>query len=111
MPEGLVNMKLSKKEVKESEPDSTAVDRPRFPFGLSLHLDQEALDKLGIDEMPAVGLEESMVAFVRVTSVSDNQHEGDSKRSRSVGLQITAMRFGEGPSGKKKSASSVLYGD
>ena len=88
MPEGLVNMKLSKREAKASEP-STAVDRPRFPFGLTLHLDEEALGKLGIDDLPEVGLEESMVAFVRVTSVSDNQHEGEVKKSRSVGLQIT----------------------
>jgi len=89
----LVDMKLDPKERKE-EQKSMMVDAPLYPFGTSVDLDNEALSKLGMDELPEVGEEYTLMAKVSVTSVSSNQY-GAGEKSRRVCLQITAMGLGD----------------
>lgn len=103
----LVSMKISKAEAKAMmEPSSLAEgDRPRYPWGLSITLDKDALAKLDIgDDLPSVGESYVLVAKVDVVSVSSNQSEGGSNRS--VGLQITEMCLEDGDA---KDAAAELY--
>ena len=54
----LVSMQLTEAEAKEESgiaPATSESDLPRYPYGLCLDLDDEALQKLGITDMPAVG--------------------------------------------------------
>lgn len=62
---------------------------PRYPWGLSICLDQGTLDKLGIGLMP-VGTELTIMARVTVTGTSSRERiKGDKKED--MDLQITAM--------------------
>lgn len=107
----LVSMKISKAEAKAMmEPSSLAEgDRPRYPWGLSITLDKDALEKLGIaDDLPGVGEKYLLIAEVDVVSVSSNESEGGSNRS--VGLQITSMCLEDADSDTSKTASTLYEG-
>lgn len=106
----LVSMKIDLAAAKKmAEPCATdPKDMPRYPWGLCLNLDDDALEKLEIDELPAVGATLTLAAKVTVQSVSSNQTEGGAER-RQISLQITDL--GLAAEGKKKSATSALYGE
>lgn len=99
-------MKLSAAEAKEQTSAPEAPKGPRYPWGLSLNLDNDSLDKLGLG-LPDVGAEYQVVARAKVTSVSSNDSEGGSK-NRSVSLQITDLGVSAGGSDGK--AAEVLFG-
>jgi len=102
----LTNMKLSKGEQKELAKPSFD-DAPRYPWGLQLHLGDEDIGKLGLGEkLPGVGERMTLVADVKVTSVGENEREGDDK-NQSVELQITDMLLEAGESADEK--ASKLY--
>lgn len=105
----LVSMKLSKTDADaKMAPSSMATDRPAYPWGLSVNLDDDCLEKLGIDIADLkVGGKMSLIAQVEVTSLSSNQSKG-SAASQSVGLQITDMCLEDGAS-KAKAAVETLY--
>lgn len=103
-------MQLSKAEQKELVEPGNTDTAPRYPWGLSLSLDEESLEKLGITgELPAVGAELVLSAKVKVTSVSSHEVDG-SKTRESVSLQITAMALGA-DGGKKKAHADVLFSE
>lgn len=88
----LVSMKNSKKKSKK---DNSICCGPSdsgeaFPYGLRVDLNNDSLDKLGIDALPKSGKVMKMVAEVKVESTSERQ-ERDGTANRSVGLQITKM--------------------
>jgi len=95
----LVNMKLGD---MEQELELEGRDAPAFPFGLSVHLDNVALDKLNMS-LPKVGEIMDLAAAVKVTSVSANE-QGD-KLDRSVTLQITDMSLED-----EKTQAETLFG-
>ena len=99
-------MKMSKKEAKTSE-GLEVNDAPRYPWGLSINLDEESLSKLGMSELPDIGDSKMLVAFVDVT----DKHESDSvdgKKRKSIGLQITDMSIEDKV---KPDKLKMLYGD
>ena len=85
----MVDMKMSKEEAKEQ--CSPSMDEsPRYPYGLSITLDDDALGKLAIGDSINVGDEVLITAKATVTSKSGYQTMvGDSEST--VGLQITDM--------------------
>lgn len=83
----LRDMKLTKSE-KAEEVTYDASDIPDYPYGLRLSLDQDALEKLGI-ELPDVGDTFFVVAIATVQSISEHQSEGDT--SQNVELQIEQL--------------------
>ncbi len=110
MPE-LTSMELTKTESKRETEPIDEDKGPKFPFGLSLSLDDEALKKLGVTTLPKVGEETLVFAKAKITSVDESQHQ-DRKKRRSVRLQITHL--GLGKETKQKTAAEFgkkLYGD
>lgn len=105
----LVNMKLDPK-ARENKPESAAVEPPAYPWGLSVHLDDDVLEKLGITKLPDVDDKLMLVARVNVTSVSSNSYAGDTKKHRSVALQIVDLAIGPNETSDKPAAQDVLYG-
>lgn len=67
-----------------------------------LYLSEKQMEALGIDAAPRVGTEMSMVATVRVSSVSDSKGGG-----RSISFEITEAAVG--PKTKEPDAASVLF--
>lgn len=88
----MINMKLSKKEA-QAEVAPSPGDGPAYPYGLSLCLDTETLEKLGYSEPPAVGSKLTVTALVTVTSTGVNQQQDGDKRQH-CDLQITDMELG-----------------
>lgn len=90
----LVDMAYTKAELKAQKREMAVgpngQDNP-YPWGLCLHLDQDALDKLGIKGLPEVGSEFHFVAVAKVTSANQSAGEGRDP-TRSIGLQITMMQ-------------------
>lgn len=93
----LVSMKLDPSEDKHDGPPMPAGEGPRYPWGLTLNLDDEAIEKLDID-LPKVDSSVMVYAKALVQSVSSNQTAGGEKR-RSVTLQITHLCVERGASG------------
>ena len=89
----LTSMKRSKAEAKEYAQPMADNDAPSYPWGLCINLDNDSLEKLGLEKMPAAGDELMLVARVEVTgvNVSDTIGGGESK---SLSLQITDMDLG-----------------
>lgn len=108
----LKSMKLDAAELKKRQEPATSIvsDQPVYPWGLSIGLEEESLDKLGIEALPEVGGELMVVAKVKVTSASSNEHIGGGKgkhKHRSVQLQICEMAIGE--VSEEKDAAGELY--
>lgn len=101
----LVSMKLEKKERAEYKP-SLAEDGPVYPWGLNITLDDEALEKLGIETLPEAGEQLLLIAKVKVTGTSSNDSAEGGKR-QSVSLQIVEMCLEDG--GEKVDAAGKLY--
>jgi hypothetical protein len=80
----LVDMKKPKK--KEQPED---VPKSAYPYGLELTLEDDSLDKLGLDSLPDVGDTFEVHGIGEVIRVSENASERDS--SRSICLQITKL--------------------
>ncbi len=109
MPEKLVSMKITKAEQeKRAEPTAAigSADGPEYPYGLTLHLDGDALTKLGLATLPKVGTAKMFIARVEVSSVS--VHEDKGTKRRSLSLQITDCCL-ENEADKRKSTADVLY--
>lgn len=106
MADKLVSMKLSKADREKSPSASPAADAPAYPWGLSVNLDDQAIEKLGI-KLPKVGGKLRLEALVDVTSVSSNESKEGGK-NRSVTLQITDLCLESARAAK--SATATLYG-
>lgn len=110
MPTKLVSMKIQKadRDAKTDTVPSLATDGPAYPWGLSLTLDNDALDKLDLDEDDfKVGATMMLVAKVEVTAISSNETRG-SDPNKSVGLQITDLCL-EDDAAKTTNAEAALY--
>ncbi len=101
------SLKLSKADREKSMEGAASASSaaPSYPWGASLSLDHEALEKLEITTLPAVGDVLILMAKVKVTSVSaqDSEHG----KSRAVSLQITDACLE--PEDAKRSAVEALY--
>jgi len=104
----LVNMKMSAEETKEYS--GAEMEAPQYSYGLSIDLDDDALEKLGITALPKVGAEMMVTAKCVVKSVSSNQMQGGDAESR-VCLQITDMDIGQTENAINDNRASMLYGN
>lgn len=96
----LVSMKLSPMEAKEEYGGSMLCkpkpeNLPKYPYGLSLYLDDEALAKLGIVNLPDVGTVLTLHALVEVTS--NSQRQSQEGKTVCMDLQLTDMALSAGP--------------
>lgn len=90
---GMVDMKKTMADKAEEVSDmrcTPAIENVAdYPFGLSISLGEDELDKLGLDQSCEVGDMIDLRAFAEVTSVSKHMI-GDKAHCR-VELQITRM--------------------
>lgn len=102
----------SMKKVYKDNPghgsDGCVEDKPVYPYGLRIHLDNESLDKLGIKELPVVGVQMKLTALVGVVEVSVMERQ-EGEPERRMELQIMDMELTK-PTEEKKDASEELYG-
>lgn len=101
----MVNMKMSAEEAKEAT-SCSPTDGPEYPYGLCIDLDDDALAKLGITELPAVGAKMTLHALAVVTRTGANTTQGQETENR-VGLQITDLELAPASA---PTAAARLYG-
>lgn len=104
----MTNMKMSASEAKEYSGDAAvASDAPEYPHGLCIRLDDDALEKLGITALPAIGTEMMVTAKVIVKSTSAYSRQGGEDH-KDVELQITDLELGQ--MSASSDAATALYG-
>jgi hypothetical protein len=81
-------------------------ERPEFPYGLSLRLDEDSLKLLNLGGLPEVGAVMTLAARVVVTAVSSNEMQGEGVK-RNITLQITDMDLSGGS--EKKEQAQLIY--
>jgi hypothetical protein len=83
--------------------------KPRYPYGLCISLDQESLNKLGLEPNCSVGDMLHIFAMAKVTSVS--QRDTDKGADCRIELQITHMGVeDEDAENMQASRASKRYG-
>lgn len=100
----MISMKMDREEAKETAPGVIS-DAPEYPYGLELHLDDRALEKLSLTQPPAVGTQLMIQARVTVTSASSFQTMGGEAEGSS-NWQITDMEVAPAPT---QSDAGALY--
>lgn len=100
----LVSMELTPAEAKQE--NSIESEPPKYPWGLCIDLNEDALKKLGIGTLPEVGANMSIVARAEVVSAATNRYQGDKEPKKFLSLQITDMSV----SPVAKDVSGTLYG-
>lgn len=108
----LTSMKLSAEQQKDKYPvESVASPRPAYPWGLTLHLDNDTLTTLGMKSLPDAGDVLMLAARVSVTSVESREAtdgpDGAREKMRSISVQITDMALA--PEDAAGAADAVLY--
>lgn len=87
----LTSMEMSAAEAEAyAGPCAADGDKPMYPYGLCIELNDESLKKLGITDLPAVGGTLLLMAHVQVVSVGMSQQIDGDKEQR-TSLQITEM--------------------
>jgi hypothetical protein len=112
----LVDMAMSAEEAQEESCCSPAAsgsdpNAPKYPYGLSISLNEESMAKLGLTQMPGVGTKVRITAECTVTDTSAYQTQGGETEQR-VGLQITDMEVGDAQDGADDTPdiATALYG-
>lgn len=105
------DLKISKKEAKEKSEAMATIgssDQERYPYGLRLDLNNDTLDKLGIDKLPTVGTVLLFEAKAKVVGSRQSATEGS--ENRSVELQITHIDLEAGESGEEVKEGELTRG-
>lgn len=103
---GYTGEELKKKN--SDQPESICVEQDKYPYGLKLHLNKEALAKLGVDKLPEVGTTMKITGLVTVTETSLKEYR-DETSSKDMELQVTDMELGAATEEKRNTAEE-LYG-
>jgi hypothetical protein len=97
-------MKMSKKEAKEQNSGPSIAESPQYPYGLSISLDNDTLEKLKLGDSVEVGDEVAIVAKAKVTSKSGYETMVGGAEN-SLCLQITDLEV----SGESSATTKTLY--
>jgi hypothetical protein len=100
-------MKYSEEKMNEYRSTMAVPERPEYPYGLCISLEEDQIKALEIVGTPQVGQVMMVMALVTVKSVSTHESE-ESGEKRSVSLQITDMSV---KPYKVKSTEDALYGE
>ena len=104
----LHDMKRTKTEIKERESDApTSIGKNEYPYGLSINLEKESLDKLGLDiDDFNLDAKVDIVCQAEVSSTHESSNKHDT--SASVSLQITGMAMKVQPNENKVTIKDVM---
>ena len=106
----LKDMVIGEEKRKDMAEPSLVADQPKYPYGLTLSLDNDTLKKLELGGIPKVGDKKMLLAVAEVVSVSQDEGRGDEK-AYNVRLQIQKLDCKAGEEEQKSSSvSEKLYG-
>lgn len=101
---------ISMKKDSDEMGDAAYCMSAKYGYGLTLHLDEDQCESLGISKALKAGTQVTLQAMAVVTSATESlERDGDDKGTDvSICLQITDMGLTTG--GKLKNAAELLYG-
>lgn len=102
----LTDMKMDKTGRGDKEDTLAVSEEPEFPFGLTIHLEEDQIKKLGIETLPNPGMGGMIGAKIMVRSASMNKT--DQGEQRSLSLQITALDVGFSKEEKEEANSERM---
>lgn len=106
---GYTDDELSKRNSGQPGSICTSMsESEKYPYGLKLTLNKEALAKVDIDKLPEVGTVMKLTGSVIVTEASLRQYH-DNTDEKNMELQITDMELGQATE-EKKDVAEGLYG-
>lgn len=112
----MIDMATTPAEVMEKQSDCIPCEPSvsKYPYGLCISLDDETLEKLGLDgDLPASGDMIHLCAMAKVTNASCNERlteDGKTEVSRRVELQITNMALESEDEENQMMRRSRFYG-
>lgn len=83
----MTDMELSPEESRPSA--QPVMEQSKYPYGLTIYLDELSLKKLGIKELPSIESYMMLKAKVEVCAISTSENQ--SGENRSMSLQICEM--------------------
>lgn len=99
-------MKMSESEQKAYASPTLMGGEPLYPWGLQITLDDEALKKLGIKDLPKLDEVLEIRCKAQVTGLHSRK-EGNEGDDSCVNLQITEMEIVE----RDQDTATKLYGE
>ncbi len=100
----LADMKRSKESLSPKNVGKIAPDPYSYEHRISL--DEDAMDKLGMNELPKVGAQYHVHGIAHVASVNLNEGAGDKKQRKRVELQFHQMGLKPAPAAKSQPSTS-----
>ena len=90
----MVNMQMKVEDKPKETMDSSEMEQPKYPYGLQITLDDDAIETLGMTNMSIVGSTMMLNAKVKVTSCHVNEvlKDNDSTPERRIELQRSEER-------------------
>lgn len=105
----LVDLKVTKAEIKEEQERFESPMQEDVPYGLTLHLEDREIEKLGLkDRDLKVGGEMGAMVMLRITHVNDSESENGGKR-RNASMAVVAMDIEA--EDRIAKAATALFGD
>lgn len=90
-----VSVEYTPEESKKETGEAAELQEPLYPYGLSLYLDKETLEKLGLDAATlTVGTIVEIAGKARVTGYSEREYRGGVNKYSD--LQITELGVAKG---------------
>lgn len=90
---GMTSLARSKAEMeaRQGSNEIAVSSTDKYPYGVSLNLSNDELEKLGITELPELGDEYAVVGIAKVTRAS--QSASTSGQDTSLELQLTHLKL------------------
>ena len=103
------NMRMNAEEKKDLySPESVIDDKPEYPYGLTITLNQESIEKLGIDAKSLkIGQAFKVLAEAKIKEIREVKENGD-VQEHSIELQICEMDMAKEE--EEKSADQFYQG-
>lgn len=105
----MVDMKMGKADKKNTMPLAIEDGGPDYPWGLQINLDDAALTKLGIKELPDAESAAHIMAVGKVTRVSSTSEGGKMRRSMEIQIMKLNVECTD-MDDSKKSKDQVMAG-
>lgn len=104
----LVDMKRTKAEIKERDTiRCEPLGGEQYPYGTRITLENEAIDKIGLDSLPKVGSKVTVQAMGVITSVSSNE-SSTGRKDRRIEIQLQKLGVEPGAASMKDAVDDAV---
>ncbi|MGH2612062.1 MAG: capsid staple protein [Rhabdochlamydiaceae bacterium] len=104
----MVSIELDSAEGEKDTIETAENEKPKFPLGTTITLDDDLIKKLGIKKMPEIGDQFSIEGIAHVTSVSN--YESQETSHRQICIQFSEMSCAGYKEDYFKKVGKKIYG-